>query len=297
MQIRYRRGKPHDVSRAARLLEPDRPLFCPRTWELLPGMLEDLLRRERILLCLLEDADTGEVVFAGASGFLQPHFLKRAMDRGGGILEPAIIGEFEGRATFMNRRAVAEANRRQDLHLVNFFGVPEQADLSDTRALEQFFTMTDAWNFFHKGFSLGEIWYDTAVPVMADLMLRLGLRMQQERILPGGKTARVFLFSRNQAIETVPSWPGSAMFAPPPRFGFTHGEQQLLELALLDNSDRAAAAELQLSTESIKKRWRSIYAKIASMEPALLRSEVNGADRRRALLQSLRANLQELRPY
>lgn len=297
MQIRYRRGKSRDVSRAARLLEPDRPLFCPRAWELLAGVLEDLLRRERILLCLLEDADTGEVVFAGASGFLHPHFLGHTLERGGGILEPAIIAEFEGQAAFMHWKDVAEANRRDDLRLLNFFGVPEQTDPSDTQSLAQFFNMTDAWNFFHQGFNMREIWYETAHPRMAELMLRLNLRVQQQRTLAGGEIARLFLFNRDQAIESAPSWPASAMFAPRPRFGFARGEQELLELALLDHSDREAAADLSLSTEAVKKRWRSIYGKVSRLEPALLSPELSGADQRRALLQMLRHNLQEIRPY
>jgi hypothetical protein len=87
------------------------------------------------------------------------------------------------------------------------------------------------------------------------------------------------------------------MISPCPRFGFTAAEQQLLELALLDHSDRDAAVALHLSTEAIKKRWRSIYKKVSQIEAALLPPELNGSGQRRALLQSLRNNLQELRPY
>jgi hypothetical protein len=87
------------------------------------------------------------------------------------------------------------------------------------------------------------------------------------------------------------------MISPRPRFGFTAAEQQLLELALLDHSDRDAAVALDLSTEAIKKRWRSIYRRVSQIELALLPREFNGSGQRRALLQSLRSNLQELRPY
>ena len=98
-------------------------------------------------------------------------------------------------------------------------------------------------------------------------------------------------------MKASPSWPSSAMISPCPRFGFTAAEQQLLELALLDHSDRDAAAALNLSADAIKKRWRSIYKKVSQIEAALLPPELNGSDQRRALLQSLRNNLQELRPY
>jgi hypothetical protein len=87
------------------------------------------------------------------------------------------------------------------------------------------------------------------------------------------------------------------MLAPQPRFGFTRADQKLLELALLDRSDREAAAGLNLSTEAIEKRGRSTYSKVAQEELGFSRPEPNGAHQRRALLQMLRNNLQEIRPY
>jgi hypothetical protein len=296
MQIRLRRAKPEDISRARKLLEPDRPLFPPDTWASLPNLLEDLLDRERILLCLLEDMDAGRIVFIGGSGFVTPDFLNRAIENAAGLVAPAFNAELRGRTTFLNHKHVAEANRRGDLCLLNFFGVPPRPDLEDHSALETLGNMTDAWNFFHKGFSLREIWYE-ALPVMREFMLRIGMRPCQERPVADGQIGTLFRFTREQALETTPSWPASAMICPRPRFGFTRGEQQLLEYALLDHSDREVSCQLQLSAEAVKKRWRFIYRKISRVDPTLLRPDLNGADQRRALLQFMRSSLQELRPY
>jgi DNA-binding CsgD family transcriptional regulator len=126
---------------------------------------------------------------------------------------------------------------------------------------------------------------------------RVGLRVYRERTLPNGAPLKLFVFTREDALKATPSWPSLARISPRPRFGFTPAEQQLLEFALLDHSDRDAAAALRLSTEAVKKRWRSIYKKVSQIEAALLPPELNGSDQRRALLQSLRNNLQELRPY
>ena len=47
----------------------------------------------------------------------------------------------------------------------------------------------------------------------------------------------------------------------------TEGEQRLLEYALLEASDDDAAEELHLSEDAVKKRWRSIYAKVEIADP------------------------------
>jgi hypothetical protein len=307
MHIRYRRSKPREILSAGKHLEPDRPLYSPQVWNQLPELLEDLRSRERILICMAEDVDCGEVVFVGASGFLEPQFLQSALDAGNGILDAALAGELAGRPAFLNHKQVAEANRREDLRLLNFIGVPTWVNFNsmDAPAILESLAgdpvltgVVDAWLFFHKGFRMREIWLDSAVPLMIQVYLRFGYQVRGERQLAVGRSAKLLRYTREQAVG---SWPNSyfatAMLSPAPRLEFTRAEQKLLELALLDCSDRDAAAELNLSPEAIKKRWRSIYAKISNAEPAFLRADLTGADQRRALLQSLRNNLHELRPY
>ena len=297
MQIRHRRALPQDIARAREVLEPERILFSPRTWQLLPGLLDDLLARERILLCTLDDVETGRMVGMGGSGFLHPDFLEAALAGPGGLIDAAFTAEAEGRPAFLNRKQVADANRAADLRLVNFFGTPQGVDVNHARTLEVFGSFTETWNFYHRGFALREIWMEHAIPFMIEATSRIGLRVYRERTLPSGAPSKLSVMTREEALKSTPAWPGSVMISPHPRFGFTAVEQQLLELALLDHSDREAATALQLSTEAIKKRWRSIYQKVSQIEAALLTPELNGSGQRRALLQSLRNNLQELRPY
>jgi hypothetical protein len=297
VQIRHRRALPQDIGRGPDILEPERILFSPRTWEGLPGLLEDLLARERILLCILDDVDSGQMMAMGASGFLHPDFLEAALPGPGGLIDAAFTAESEGRPAFLNRKQVAEANRAGELRLLNFFGTPRHAVVNDPSALETLVSLAEAWNFYHRGFALREVWTERATPFMIEAMSRIGLHVYGERTLPNGAPSKLFFFTREDALKATPSWPSSAMISPCPHLGFTAAEQQLLELALLDHSDREAAAALHLSTEAIKKRWRSIYKKVSQIEATLLPPELNGSDQRRALLQSLRNNLQELRPY
>jgi hypothetical protein len=297
VQIRHRRSLPQDIARGREILEQERILFSPRTWQLLPELLEDLLARERILLCSFDDVETGRMVGMGGSGFLHPDFLEAALAGLGGLMDAAFTAESEGRPAFLNRKQVAEANRAADLRLMNIFGTPGSADVNDPVSLEILGVIAEAWTFYHRGFALHEIWTERATPFMIETVSRIGLRVYRERTLPNGAPSKLFVITRDEALKSAPTWPGSAMISPRPRFGLTAAEQQLLELALLDHSDREAAVELKLSPEAIKKRWRSIYKKVSQIEAPLLPPELNGSDRRRALLQSLRHNLQELRPY
>lgn len=297
MQIRYRRALARDIARGRELLQQECVLYSRRTAQLLPELLVDLLARERILLCAFDDMETGALVGMAGSGFLHPDFLETGLTGPVSLADAAFTAESEGQAAFLNRKQIAEANRAADLRLLNFFGTLRFLDLKNRAALEAMSSLTEAWNFYHKGFALREIWTERATPFMIDAISRLGMRVYREIMLPSGTSSKLFVITREEAMKSTPSWPGSAMISPRPRFGFTAAEQQLLELALLDHSDHDAALALHLSTDAIKKRWRSIYKKVSQIEATLVPTELSGSGRRRALLQSLRNNLQELRPY
>jgi len=76
----------------------------------------------------------------------------------------------------------------------------------------------------------------------------------------------------------------------------TRQQQQFLELALLDLSDREIQEWLGLSDETLKKRWHSTYARVRQSDPDLLPEGLPGADQRRVLLGYLRQHPEELRP-
>jgi len=275
------------------LLGPDRPLLSPAVWAALPELLEDLLRRERILLCVLEDSDTGCLRFLGGSGFLDRQFLEAALgDPRESVLNRALAAERKSGLAFLNVRQVGDANRRTDLRLLNFFGAPFKLDPNLEIGIA-----TEAWNFFHKGFQFAEIWAETADPVQAGLLKQIGMRLHREHTSRTGDPVSLFHVSREDALRTPAAWPASAMLSSRPRFGFTRRQQKLLELALLDHSDREMAERLELSEDALKKRWRSIYLKVSELEPRLLQPDDSGAVQRRALLHRLRHNLEELRPF
>jgi hypothetical protein len=295
MPIRYRRARPEDVSLAWHLVQPDKPLFTSKTWSQLPALWAELVERERILLCAFEDPDSQQIVSIGGFGFVNPGFLQIALAHPAKtVLEQVFAAELEGRPALLNQREVARANRRAELEILNFSAIP---NFDNPNCVLEISMVVDAFQFFVRGFQLRGIWQENAVPQAAEALVTMGYQRFREVRTESGRTATLLHVSRDASLRAVGSWLGSLMVSPPPRFRFTRVEQRLLECALLDVSDRELADYFQISPDAVKKRWRSIYAKATSREPDLFQANLTGADRRRTLLQRIRQNLQEIRPY
>jgi hypothetical protein len=85
-----------------------------------------------------------------------------------------------------------------------------------------------------------------------------------------------------------------------PQFGFTSGEQELLELALDGAEDPGIANTLLLTRSAIKRRWSTIFERVASINPELApasASGIRGAQKRQRILTYVRSHPEELRPF
>lgn len=92
-------------------------------------------------------------------------------------------------------------------------------------------------------------------------------------------------------------------FMGPPRFHFNSGEQEILKRALMGETDEEIAGALGLSLITVKKRWRTVYDKVESVDPELLAEASREScksgkmkQRRRYLLKNLREHSEELWP-
>jgi hypothetical protein len=85
-----------------------------------------------------------------------------------------------------------------------------------------------------------------------------------------------------------------------PQFGFTSGEQDLLELAAEGVEDAAITKSLFVTLAAIKRRWSSIFGRVASVSPDLCPMDANGTrgvQKRQRILTYVRSHPEELRPY
>ncbi len=102
---------------------------------------------------------------------------------------------------------------------------------------------------------------------------------------PGSQFCRLFLYSE-------------------PRLYFNDKEQTLLQRAMDGMTDEELATDLGCSLSSVKKRWQSIYERVADEAPELLpggstASQLNGkrgVEKKQRLLEYVRAHPEELRP-
>jgi DNA-binding CsgD family transcriptional regulator len=89
---------------------------------------------------------------------------------------------------------------------------------------------------------------------------------------------------------------------PPPVLGLTLAEQRVALRALDGASDRAIAAALSVSVETVRSQWRSIYLRLSEVisgidvRPNDGPGASRGIEKRRVAIEYLRQNLQELRP-
>jgi DNA-binding NarL/FixJ family response regulator len=85
-----------------------------------------------------------------------------------------------------------------------------------------------------------------------------------------------------------------------PRLGFTQGEKDLLEAATDGLDDLSASSELGLTLSAIKKRWSSIFQRVAVRMPDLCpsdSSDTRGQQKRNRILTYVRQHPEELRPF
>jgi hypothetical protein len=85
-----------------------------------------------------------------------------------------------------------------------------------------------------------------------------------------------------------------------PEIGFTQIEQELLETALEGADDAAASKTLFVSVAAIKRRWASIFDRVAALRPDLCPPDADGTrgtQKRQRVLTYVRNNPQELRPF
>jgi hypothetical protein len=113
----------------------------------------------------------------------------------------------------------------------------------------------------------------------------------------------LFVIDKVSAKSTVGSVAAIVFHFTPPIFRFRRGEQQLLVAALGGLTDPELAEELEVKIEALKKRWASIYARVAEIMPNLLPQSDNDPDQKRGpqkrhhLLAYLRHHPEELRPF
>lgn len=216
----------------------------------------------------------------------------------------------DGRTQPPGERELARANASTDeAGGVSFMVLHYQQrdrDLTRPRALAVLSAGVTAMRLAHAGHRVQEV-FQEAWQAERDYMDSVGMVRRSTHNAPpdARELPELFSLTRAEALRKLPGFQLREIFEHvPPRFHFRGAEQRLLRRALFDESDDEAAALLGLSMHTVKKLWRSLYARVEDRFPSLLAEPgapagdgVRGPEKRRILLRYLRQHPEELRPH
>ncbi len=275
----------------------DRVLYDADVWASLPALLEDLLARDLLSFAIVESLPGSVPRLLGGTAFVRPDYIDRNRVGPSTLPNALFRAAFGNRNPFLSPKEIGEQNARGELHLLNFFGNMRVIDLSNPDLANFYRTSKDGYRFFHFGYAFRAMWFEVWPPHHVNELRQNGMLIDGHRSLAGGCSATLLRLTHEDALANPFARFCGYFFPPKPQFALSLGEQRLIEYALLDASDGEAAQTLHLSKDAIKKRWRSIYAKVDSADPELLGSITSPTARRRSIVHYLRQHLEELRPY
>ena len=112
---------------------------------------------------------------------------------------------------------------------------------------------------------------------------------------------RMLIEVTRDSIRAYPHSIGATLFRHyAPQFGFTRGEQELLELALEGADETAMVESLFVTVPAIKRRWATIFERVGRVRPDLCPSDAEGTrgvQKRQRVLTYVRSHPEELRPF
>ncbi|SRR5579871_140040 len=263
---------------------------------------------------VIEDKALGKrLVGFGMSFFASKSFARECLTAPP-YLPLRAAGWRRGVRPFLNREEIAKANAGEGLVCVplNFgmdvtsYGPPDLVKLQEA-VLQMFFKV-------HGGFKITEFIEEVYGAFYRDNFQAMGLEVLRDfgeyesppELGPVAEADRPCLMGAKPENPLV--WKGSQVavfFAryTPPHFYFRPGQQAVLEDALEGATDEEIAASRRLSIWSVKKRWKTIYEKVSTVDPELLGSNHHGLSedrgakqKRRHLLNYLKDHPEELRP-
>jgi predicted ATPase len=312
MQLNARPARKADFVECLLLLN-DRHAYDACLLERLPALWGEMLDGSGSS-GVVEDLDRPDgrrILYFGISAFVTPEYADAVRGQFRPHIGLHVLRQWaEGRSPILNLRQVRDANSSIGLHLAVPWCGCDPAILSNE---EQFRRITWlSWEVFrerHIGYRLNEITFEAPAGLMAQFLEDGGWRY-----LPapfdhsvGDNACSMPVTFRFTSADSVamPGCAASEFFKyAPPRICFSQGEQEMLRHAMDGETDVELAASLHITLAAIKKRWASVYDRVAGSVVGIIGNDIEatpgqtgrGAEKRRRLLGYLVDHREELRP-
>jgi hypothetical protein len=270
------------------------------------GTLLDLETLKGAAIC---DA-RGEIAGIGLSAFAQSDRIDRHLQEPAPFLLSSLVLDDTGPSPLLDRRAIARANARGGLDLVAHLMLGSW-DLSSAHWRQAATLAHTAYVTDHSGYrinrALQEDWqrehdiylatgYRLHTSIPARTPSAISEPLHAPRNLYFADTAFISRQVPGTSLSFVLQWE-------PPRCHFTNAQQRLLAAASRGLTDDQLAQALDLSRNTIKTLWRSIYDRIRLNLPEFSElaetdnEQSRGKELRRSVLSYLQQHPEELRPY
>ena len=282
----------------------------PRVWgdEILGRQraLEMWKTLTRSLACNSAVVETGgakkkKKVGFGCSVFVTPEFMDRELKSprpgiNGRILASAVRGEPVVRA----ESSFGDPNDALDVVVMSCNYRYDAMNAEETMQAEM--ALPTAFAEAHLGYRLNRILVETVTERQRRVHESAGVWRTVMEYPECGRTW--LLLTRAEALTVSGSVAGPLFDYHEPALGLRPAERQLLAEALKGGTDKELAMKLNLSLPTVKKRWASLFDRIAEVRPDLLPEgerrepvESRGPQKRHRILAYVRAHPEEVRPY
>jgi len=276
---------------------------------------ERLLAAEAMTFAIIEDLQRGHpasIEAFGLSVFVTDRFVEEFCSSPRPYL-PAIVYErmLAGENVVLSAQELLKANTTTGINIVVLHAGLRNEDLTAARTAQALPTVSAAFYFFHGGYRVNSIIYEAYGAQTARYMEAGGFQLMRDfqaeapaafADIALAHYPYLFMLRRDSIEPGAVNQLSMLLSESPARIGFSDTERRLLERALLNQSDAQIGAGLSISLESVKKTWRSIYARVSRQAPFVIPaadfgpSGSRGPEKRRHLLEYLRTHLEELRP-
>jgi DNA-binding CsgD family transcriptional regulator len=284
--------------------------MSPRLHRQLPEIWSQLMTSEQMTGLVVEDpSGIGALAIAGfgmavfvTNAFLEPYLAAPHPHLAARIYEEIAAG----RSPVLTLGQIGTANATTGLNLVILHYCQRNWNLADPQVMEVLFASHSSVRLALEGYRVNRLLEESYGP-QRDVVFKGGALLKSDFGCPRAEDCPSWLLGlyREDVESPIPGTTISFLFRRiHVRFGLSQAERRVLLRAIIeDSTDNEIADALGVSLDTVKKIWRSVYQRVAAVEPGILgspesESELSrGTEKRRHLLGYLRMHLEELRPF